>query len=38
MDFSSEVCGLFIVDFRSLKGKGCIFNPVNKLYSLAYKV
>ena len=24
--------------YRSLKGKASIFNPVNKLYSLAYKV
>ena len=24
--------------FRSLKGKASIVNPVNKLYSLAYKV
>ena len=24
--------------FRSLKGKASVVNPVNKLYSLAYKV
>ena len=39
MDFNSGVCGLCSINcgFRSLKGKASIGNPVNKLYSLAYK-
>ena len=39
MDFNSGVCGLYGINrgFRSLKGKVSIGNPVNKLYSLAYK-
>ena len=39
MDFNSGVCSLYSINcgFRSLKGKASIGNPVNKLYSLAYK-
>ena len=40
MDFNSGVCGLCSINcgFRNFKGKASTGNPVNKLYSLAYKV
>ena len=40
MDFNSGVCGLRSINcgFRNFKGKASTGNPVNKLYSLAYKV
>ena len=40
MDFNSGVCGLCSINcgFRNFKGKASTGDPVNKLYSLAYKV